>query len=85
MHVFDTSCRKLGISIETCTNCLHAPARITNAIRPLIPRLILLVCALSLCCQVVEAYEHRSDKELAMAALEVFQVPRDAYHLGYTR
>jgi len=35
--------------------------------------------------QVLATYEHRSDKELVMAALEVFEVPRDAYHLGYTR
>lgn len=34
---------------------------------------------------VADCYKERSDKDFAMAALSVFMVPRDAYHLGYTR
>lgn len=32
-----------------------------------------------------DMYKHRGDKEFTMAALDVFEVSRDHYHLGYTR
>jgi myosin heavy subunit len=34
---------------------------------------------------VLDMYKHRGDKEFTMAALDVFEVPREYYHLGYTR
>lgn len=34
---------------------------------------------------VLEMYQHRGDKEFTMAALDVFDVSREYYHLGYTR
>ena len=34
---------------------------------------------------VIKTYSHRPDKEITTAALRIFSVPRDAYHMGFTR